>query len=248
MPEATPTATPAPVPSLAHRALRRVGRELWSLAIALVVWFGLRSLVFATFHIDSGSMEKTLLVGDVLVINRTLYGAEVPLVHTKLPSFRLPARGEVVVFESVETPGLDVIKRVIGAPGDTLSIQEGRLYRNGVAVDEPYVQLGATEPPVYAEVQAKMAAWQSPYLVGGPRASYQPTHWNWGPLVVPPDHLFMMGDNRDVSWDSRYWGFLPVNRVKGRAELVYYSYDEGSWRVLPVLTAPRLGRAFTVIR
>lgn len=243
-----PASTPPAPPSFARRAIRRAGRELSSLAIALVVWFGLRSLVFATFHIDSGSMEKTLLVGDVLVINRTLYGAEVPLVHTKLPAVRLPARGEVVVFESVETPGLDVIKRVIGAPGDTLGMQAGRLYRNGAAVDEPYVQLGAAEPPVYAEVQAKMIAWQSPHLVGGPRAGYAPTHWNWGPLVVPPGHLFMMGDNRDLSWDSRYWGFLPVNRVKGRAELVYYSYDEGSWRLLPVLTAPRLSRAFTMIR
>ena len=231
--------------------LRRVGREVASFAVALAVWFTLRSLVFATFHIDSGSMENTLLVGDVLVINRTLYGAEVPLVHTHLPAMREPRRGEVVVFESVETPGLDVIKRVMGVPGDTLAMIDGRVQRNGQPLVEPYAQRDSIMPGMDLATQQKMSAWQRPFLLGHDAAgaeAYLPNHWNWGPIVVPAGHLFMMGDHRDVSWDSRYWGFLPIANVKGRAELIYYSYEGDSWRTLPALTAPRFGRMFTPIR
>src|SRR5678816_605688 len=119
----------------------RLGVWLWewvkSISVALVVWFFLRTFLVEAFRIPSGSMENTLLVGDFLFVNKLLYGAEVPLVHKRLPPVREPRRGEILVFDSVEEEGLKVVKRLIGVPGDTLEMRESILYRNGKRVDEP---------------------------------------------------------------------------------------------------------------
>jgi signal peptidase I len=215
-----------------------------SIVVALVVWFFLRTFLVEAFRIPSGSMENTLLIGDFLFVNKALYGAEVPLFHARLPAVREPHRGDILVFDSVEEKGLKVVKRLIGMPGDTLYMERGELYRNGQRVDEPYAvhsEPTRSEDPVQ---RAKMRGWQLPHLVKRDTATYQPDLQDWGPIVVPPDSFFMMGDNRDSSYDGRYWGFLPRENVRGRPLVVYFSYDPNSWRSLPFLTAVRWGRIF----
>jgi signal peptidase I len=216
-----------------------------SIVVALVVWFFLRTFLVEAFRIPSGSMENTLLIGDFLFVNKALYGAEVPLIHTRLPAVREPKRNDILVFDSVEEEGLKVVKRLIGMPGDTLSMENGELFRNGQRVNEPYALHSdptRSEDPIQ---RAKMREWQLPHLVNRNPASYQPDLQEWGPIVVPADSFFMMGDNRDSSYDGRYWGFLPRVNVRGRPLVVYFSYDPSSWRALPFLTAVRWGRLFT---
>jgi signal peptidase I len=216
-----------------------------SIVIALLVWFFLRTFLVEAFRIPSGSMEKTLLIGDFLFVNKALYGAEVPLIHTRLPAVRQPKRDDILVFDSVEEEGLKVVKRLIGMPGDTLSMENGELFRNGQRVNEPYAVHSdptRSEDPVN---RARMREWQLPHLVHRDPAHYQPDLQEWGPIVVPPDSFFMMGDNRDSSYDGRYWGFLPRKNVRGRPLVVYFSYDPSSWRALPFLTAVRWGRLFS---
>src|SRR6476646_4440869 len=243
------TASPPPAASAAPAPKKSFGRWAWewvkSIAVALVIWFVLRALLIEAFRIPSSSMENTLLVGDFLFVNKALYGAEVPLVHTRLPAFREPRRDDILVFDSVEEEGLKVVKRLIGIPGDTLAMEGGVLYRNGQRVDEPYALHGdptRSEDPMQ---RAKMRLWQLPHVVGRDTASYQPDLQDWGPIVVPADSFFMLGDNRDSSYDGRYWGFLPRSNVRGRPLIVYFSYDQNSWKSLPFLTAVRWARIFT---
>jgi signal peptidase I len=216
-----------------------------SIVVALVVWFFLRTFLVEAFRIPSGSMENTLLIGDFLFVNKALYGAEVPIIHKRLPPVREPRRDDILVFDSVEEEGLKVVKRLIGMPGDTLSMENGELFRNGQRVNEPYAVHSdptRSEDPIQ---RAKMREWQLPHLVHREPSSYQPDLQEWGPIVVPPDSFFMMGDNRDSSYDGRYWGFLPRKNVRGRPLVVYFSYDPGSWRAIPFLTAVRWGRLFS---
>lgn len=224
------------------------GRWLWewtkSIAVALVVWFFLRTFLIEAFRIPSGSMERTLLVGDFLFVNKLLYGAEVPLIGKRLPAIRDPERDDVVVFDSVEDD-IKVVKRLVGMPGDTLAMERGALIRNGQRVEEPWAvhsSPGISADPFQRE---RMRRWQSNYLVAAVnRDQYHPDLQDWGPIVVPPDSFFMMGDNRDDSYDSRYWGFLPKLNVRGRPELVYFSYDARSYKPLPFFTAIRWRRLF----
>jgi signal peptidase I len=216
-----------------------------SIVVALVVWFFLRTFLVEAFRIPSGSMENTLLIGDFLFVNKALYGAEVPILRSRLPAVREPERSDILVFDSVEEEGLKVVKRLIGMPGDTLYMESGQLYRNGQPVTEPYAvhsDPSRSEDPIQ---RAKMREWQLPHLVQRDSAKYQPDLQDWGPIVVPPDSFFMMGDNRDSSYDGRYWGFLPRENVRGRPLVVYFSYDPNSWRSIPFLTAVRWGRIFS---
>ena len=231
--------------------MKSFARWLWdwtkSIAVALVVWFFLRTFLVEAFRIPSGSMENTLLIGDFLFVNKLLYGAEVPLIHARLPALREPRRGEILVFDSVEEEGLKVVKRLIGIPGDTLSMEAGQLYRNSQAVSEPWAI--KSDPMANADPMQReqMRAWQSKYLVAGvDKATYRPDLNNWGPIVVPADSYFMMGDNRDGSYDGRYWGFLPRLNVRGRPLLVYYSFDGSNYKPLPFFTSIRWARIFTM--
>ena len=194
-----------------------------SIVIALALWFLLSVFVVQAFHIPSGSMESTLMSGDFLFANKVLYGAEIPLIHRRLPAIREPRRHDIVIFDSVEEPGVNVVKRVIGLPGDTIAMRDNTVFINDRALAEPYkvVQRGA-------DVIDPMMRWQRRYLAARPRRPYRPTLRSWGPLVIPPDSFFVMGDNRDVSYDSRYWGFLGRDRIRGRPMLVYFSYDKTS--------------------
>lgn len=213
-----------------------------SIAIALAVWLVLSTFLVKAFRISSGSMERTLLVGDFLFVNKALYGAEVPLVGGRLPGVREPRRDDIVVFRSPIEDSI-LVKRLIGVPGDTVGMVAGALSRNGRPVQEPYVQhlgSGDPEPP-----DPEMRRWQLPFFAGKDSAGYQPTSRDWGPLVVPRDSFFMLGDNRDGSRDGRFWGFVPRRNIQGSPMIIYFSYDPGHWRPLPFLTAIRWKRLFT---
>jgi signal peptidase I len=215
-----------------------------SIAVALVVWFVLRTFLVEAFRIPSGSMEQTLLIGDFLFVNKALYGAEVPLIHKRLPAFREPRQNEIIVFDSVEED-IKVVKRLIGMPGDTLAMEAGQLIRNGVRVPEPYVIHSDPLPSADPVSRQRMRQWQMRYLVDKDPDTYRPDIQDWGPIQVPPDSYFVMGDSRDNSHDSRMWGFLPRANVRGTPMVVYFSYDQTSWRPLPFFTEVRWGRLFS---
>ena len=202
-----------------------------SILIAIVVWLFLRTFVVEAFRIPSGSMEGTLLVGDFLFVNKAFYR---------------PRRGDLVVFESVEQPGKKLVKRLVGLPGDTVAMQGGTLIRNGARVAEPYAvraDPGRSESP---ENRARMRGWQLPHFVGDDPDGYLPDLHDWGPLVVPPDSLFFLGDNRDGSYDGRYWGFVPRRNVRGHPMIIYFSCEPDSWNALPILSRVRWGRIFSL--
>ncbi len=221
-----------------------------SIAIALVVWLFLRTFVVEAFTIPSGSMKNTLLVGDFLFVNKFLYGAEVPFIHKRLPVVREPEHGDILVFDSVDPAehNMKIVKRCIGLPGDTIAMRHGVVYRNGAVVSEPYVvnsmPLGGMDPIA----RARMREWQVSHFAGPVPKRYDPDLHDWGPVVVPHDSLFVMGDNRDDSLDGRYWGFLPRINVRGRPMLVYFSYNAESFRRMAFITQVRWHRLFTVPR
>ncbi|MFA6166324.1 MAG: signal peptidase I [Gemmatimonadaceae bacterium] len=225
-------------------------RVLWewtkSMTTALLLFFVVRSFLVEAFKIPSGSMEGTLLVGDFLLVNKLVYGAEVPFTNARLPAVRAPQHEDVIVFRWPMDPTKDFVKRVAGVPGDTLGMVDGVLQRNGHALRERYTS--HTDPGT--DPAGEEFRWQRQYLVSRGRSgrSYHPSRNNWGPLVVPAAHLFVLGDNRDNSLDSRYWGFVPDSMVKGRPMLVYFSYAPDSATPVPFLTKVRWQRLGTRIR
>jgi len=225
-----------------------LGRWVWEwvkiLATALVVFVFLRSFVVEAFQIPTSSMENTLLVGDFLLVSKAAYGAEVPGTRWDLPALARPENGDVVVFRppgaSGQPPDTRYVKRVVGVPGDTVEMRRGILYRNGRRVREPYAKhVRSWNDPFHPRF-----LWQRAYLVGraAERASYRPTRDNWGPIAVPTDSFYVMGDNRDNSEDSRYWGFVPRDDITGKPLFVYYSFDREARASLSWLTEVRWRR------
>ncbi len=215
-----------------------------SLVIAFVLFIVLRTFLVQTFVITSGSMENTLLVGDMLLVNRAAVGTQIAGTPFRIPGYSSPERFDVMVFDPHHEPDLKLIKRLIGLPGDTLSMRNRVLYLNGDPVDEPY----AVHTDRGDETHPWME-WQRDHLVDGvdPR-TYAPTRDDWGPLVVPEGHYFMLGDNREESLDSRYWGPLEAWRLEGRALFTYFSYNKGSYRPFPAIREIRWGRIGRPIR
>jgi signal peptidase I len=192
-----------------------------SILVAVVLALFVRTFVFQAFKIPTGSMKPNLLVGDHLLVNKFIFAPTAFGLERALLPMRPIERGDIVVFKYPEEPERDFIKRVIGLPGDTLELQNQTILINGQPLNEPYAHY--LFPPA-AEGQ----------LEGDLRRKY-------GPVTVPDGHYFMMGDNRDDSQDSRFWGFLPQRYVKGRALFIYWSFDtpeDGS----PGGFAPRWGR------
>jgi signal peptidase I len=211
--------------------VRRILRGVWeaakSVQLAVLLFLLTRAFLVEAFRIPSGSMEGTLLVGDFLLVNKLLYGAEVPFVGGKLPAVRPPARGDVVVFQFPPDPTKHFVKRLVGLPGDTLAMVDGRLLRNGEAQRERY----AVHRDDGTDGRSIEFRWQREFLAPGVDARrYRPTRNSWGPIIVPPAHLFVLGDNRDNSLDSRYWGFVPDSLVRGTPMLVYFSVTPDSLR------------------
>ncbi len=217
-----------------------------SLAVAAVLFVVIRTFILQTFVITSGSMESALLVGDFLIANRAAVGVRIPGTRVRIPGYSSVRRGDVLVFDPPHEPDLKLVKRLIGVPGDTVSMKDGVLTLNGKVQDEPYVK---HVDPTGDRPDAVWMAWQSEHLVATvPKATYRPTRDNWGPLVIPEDRYFMLGDNRDTSLDSRYWGLLEGWRLEGRASVIYFSYNKGSFRPFPWLREIRFGRVFSRIR
>ena len=211
---------------------------------ALCIWLLLSTFVVQAYFIPSPSMERTLMVGDVLFVNKFLFGAKLPIVDVRTPAFREPRRGDIVVFMSPVEDSI-LVKRLIGVPGDTVAMRGGVLYRNSQRLDESYAQ--SLEPTWELDPASRQAmrAMHLPHYAGPDRDAYLPDVHEWGPLVVPADSLWMMGDNRDHSRDSRFWGLVPRKNVRGTPILIYYSYDASSYRPRPFLSAIRWDRIFT---
>jgi signal peptidase I len=225
--------------------LRRpsAGRWLWewtkSIAVAFMLFLLIRTFLVEAFRIPTGSMENTLLVGDFLLVNKAVYGAQVPGTRVQLPAFDRPRRGDIVVFIPPHEPDKNYVKRLMGLPGDTLSMTDKILHLNGRPLAEPYAVHGDR----HGDLSLHSMYWQLAHLpADSDRERYRPTRDNWGPLVVPEDHYFMLGDNRDDSDDSRYWGFVDAAAVKGQPLFVYYSFDPRTVRRAPWLTEIRWNR------
>jgi signal peptidase I len=205
---------------MAASKARSVVREYVEAALwALLLTFLLRAFVIQAFRIPSASMEKTLLIGDFLFVNKFEYGPKIPFTHVRLPGLRQPRRGDVIVFQFPQDPSKDFIKRCVATGGETIAGRNKQVLVEGRRLEEPYA--------IHTEEDVRPGAYDR--------------RDNFGPITVPPGELFMMGDNRDNSHDSRFWGPLPMDLVKGRAMFLYWSWDGGKhW--------PRWNRLFTPIR
>jgi signal peptidase I len=199
---------------------RSVIREYVEAALwALVLTLFLRAFVIQAFRIPSASMEDTLLIGDFLFVNKFEYGPKVPFTHIRFPGLRAPHRGDVIVFQYPQDPSKDFIKRCVATQGETIEIHDKQVSVDGVPLREPYAI--HTDPVVRP-------------------VGYDPRD-NFGPFTLGKRQLFMMGDNRDNSNDSRYWGPLNIDLVKGHAMFLYWSWNsDRNW--------PRWNRIFKPIR
>jgi signal peptidase I len=203
--------TPLSTDPSTTRHKKSVAREyLESLVVAFILATFIRTFIVQAFKIPTGSMETNLLIGDHLLVNKVVYSPSFIPGEDRFLAKKPIQRGHVVVFKYPEEPTRDFIKRVIGLPGEKVEIRDKVVYVDGKPLDEPYVHF--LEPPLRP---------------GDPEYGlrFEGRGDNWGPEVVPAGHLFVLGDNRDNSKDSRYWGFLPIDQVKGRALMVYWSYE-----------------------
>jgi signal peptidase I len=192
-----------------------VEAALWALVLTLF----LRAFVIQAFRIPSESMRDTLLVGDFLFVNKFEYGPKIPFTNVRLPGLRSPQPGDVIVFQFPQDPSKDFIKRCVAAGGQTIEVKDKQVIVDGEPRDEPFA--------IHTDPNVRPAGYDF--------------RDNFGPFTVNAGELFMMGDNRDNSNDSRYWGTLDMDLVKGRAMFLYWSWDsERSW--------PRWNRLFNLIR
>jgi signal peptidase I len=180
-----------------------------SIIVAILLALVIRTFVIQAFKIPSGSMEDTLLIGDHLLVTKFLYGTKIPFTDTKILKIRDPQRGDVVVFEYPEDPSKDFIKRVVGIPGDVIEGKEKKVFVNGKPFENPH------EIHKEREIIPKAQ---------NPRDTF-------GPITVPAGAYFVMGDNRDHSHDSRFWGFVKSSKIKGKAFIKYWSWDSDKFRV-----------------
>ena len=220
-----------------------LGETVKTFLIAIVIFLIVRFFLIQTFVIDSGSMERTLLVGDLLVVNRAAMGSKIPFTDVRIPGYADPRRGDVLVFDPPHDDTLILVKRLVGMPGDTIEMRDKVLFLNGEPQDEPYVVW--SDPRDNADPDM---LWQQQILLGGPRNDYLPTRDNWGPLVVPPERYFMLGDNRDTSLDGRVWGLLERWRFEGRVMAIYFSYNRDSMRPFPWIREVRWDRIASLVR
>jgi signal peptidase I len=208
-PETSPAEAPGSPADKPFRKKHIVREYAESILIAAVLAMFIRTFIVQAFKIPSGSMEDTLAIGDHLLVNKFIYGTHIPFTDKTILKFRDPRRGDVIVFEYPEDPSKDFIKRVIGTPGDVVEERDKQVYVNGQPYSNPHEV--HKEPGIIPKDQ-------------NPRDTF-------GPIKVPADSLFVMGDNRDRSYDSRFWGFVKFEKVKGLAFIKYWSWDHEHFRV-----------------
>ena len=221
--------SPSPSPfrdspaQVAEKSAAREYAEAFIIALALAIV--LRTFFIQAYKIPSGSMEPTLLVGDHIIVNKLIYGLRLPdsffgltPLENEIPwghyliQFEPVHRGDVVVFVFPPDPTKDFIKRVIGIPGDTIEVKDGKLWRNGALADDPHAHFELTPDQ---------------------RQQNSPRDY-FGPLKVPEGSYLMMGDNRDRSYDGRFWGLVDRNEIEGRAMFIYWSWDSDGAGILPI--------------
>ncbi len=234
---------------------KNVFREYFeAFAVALLAALILRALVIQAFRIPTGSMKDTLLVGDFLLVNKFIYGAatpdRIPFTDVKLPALQFPGlrgpqRGDIIVFKYPLDDKLDYIKRCIGVPGDTLEMRQGVVYVNNKPEGQIHFQqrLFDDSEGRYVNYYRVLIDNGKDYII----RRYDGFNSSFAAIVVPPDHLFMMGDNRDNSQDSRYWGFMPMENIRGQALVIYWSWDKNE-PLWSLLTKVRWSRIFSIIR
>jgi signal peptidase I len=197
-----------------------------ALVTAVILALFVRTWVVQAFKIPTGSMENNLLIGDHLLVNKFVSGPGPTSLERALLPVRDPKRGDVIVFKYPDEPERDFIKRVIGLPGETLELRNKKVYINGQPLDEPYVHF--LEPATEGEV------------------TQFDVRERYGPVRIPEGQYFMMGDNRDNSQDSRYWGFLPRHYIKGKALMIYWSYESGPEEYVDSGLGATIRRLFSV--
>ncbi|MFB3921053.1 MAG: signal peptidase I [Terriglobia bacterium] len=225
-PEAAPAAEAPNPPKHRRESAWETAR---SLIVVLVAVFFIRTFIAEATVIPTGSMEKTILIGDHVFLNKVLYGPRLPYTSVRVPPLKTARRQEIVAFRYPRNPSVMFVKRVIGVGGDLIRIENKRVFVNGKPLDEPYVQFQFTSifplrdnfPPPLAQIDTLPAAWG----LDPAWAHEMPQFIEKDGLRVPPGYLFMMGDNRDNSLDSRFWGFVPEVNVVGEPLFVYWSYD-----------------------
>ncbi|MGD0585262.1 MAG: signal peptidase I [Oryzomonas sp.] len=195
-----------PAPVVRQKSLIREYAE--SILIAILLALVIRTYLVQAFKIPSGSMEDTLAIGDHLLVNKFIYGTKLPFSDKRLLTLRDPRRGDVIVFEYPEDPSKDFIKRVIGTPGDVVEGKDKKVFVNGKPYENPH-EIHKEKDIIPKEMN--------------PRDTF-------GPVKVPPNSYFMMGDNRDRSYDSRFWGFVSRDKIKGLAFIKYWSWDKDRFR------------------
>jgi len=188
--------------------------------VAVLIALFIRTFVVQAFEIPSSSMEPTLLIGDYLLVNKFTYGIRIPYTNSKFFQFKKPQRGDVIVFIFPLDRSKDFIKRVIGTEGEKVEIIHNKIYINDRLIDDPWGHFVTNDFP----------------------RSYLQRMENFGPVVVPKDSLFVLGDNRDNSEDSRFWGFLNVNAVLGKALVMYFSWDRNAESLFGKVRWSRIGK------
>jgi len=180
-----------------------------AIIVAIILALFIRTFIVQAFKIPSGSMKETLQIGDHILVNKFIYGVKIPFLRTTIIEVKNPKRNDIVVFKFPEDPGKDFIKRVIGVAGDVVEHRDKKVYVNNEPVDDIF------------------GMYTDPHIFPG---SFQPRD-NFGPVTVPPGSLFVMGDNRDHSYDSRWWGYVNLKAVQGKAFMIYWSWDKDNFGV-----------------
>ena len=187
----------------------RLRENIEAIALAVILALFIRTFVVQAFKIPSGSMKQTLLIGDHILVSKFIYGVKLPFIRKTLIPVSEPKRGDIIVFKFPEDPDKDFIKRVVGIAGDVVEIRNKKVFVNGKPEQRPDGY--HTDPMIIP-------------------AGSQPRD-NFGPVTVPPNSLFVMGDNRDHSYDSRFWGFVNLRAVKGKAFIIYWSWNKEDFGV-----------------
>jgi len=196
----------------------KLRENIEAIIIAVILALFIRTFVVQAFKIPSGSMKPTLKIGDHILVNKFIYGVKLPYVRKTIIPISDPERGDIIVFKYPEEPDKDFIKRVIGIPGDTVKIKEKQVFVNGKPFHHEYSMHTDSN------------------VIPG-RVNHRD---NFGPVTVPEDAYFVMGDNRDNSYDSRFWGFVKESAIKGEAFIIYWSWDSEDFDV-------RWGRLGTIL-
>jgi signal peptidase I len=192
-----------------YRQKGALRENIEAILVAIVIALFIRTFVVQAFKIPSGSMKQTLQIGDHILVNKFIYGIKIPYLRKTVIPIKKPQRGDIVVFKYPVDPNKDFIKRVIGIPGDVIEIRDKKLYVNHERVNHAYGVY--TDPRILP-------------------AHIRPRD-NFGPVTVPAHSLFVMGDNRDESFDSRFWGFVDLKAVNGKAFIIYWSWDKENFGV-----------------